>query len=157
MVIVFFDIGAVFIFVLILALLVGQSAANLALHCLLVLCVMFALKSIICNLYCGMYKRKGNAWLCITSTAIDILREYLFYQLIRSYAFQTVHSVGLAVFSSIFDFIIVCVLGGLLFFVAELPSVVISMNDGEAELRKMVGCNGILTLIFVLFYLWQML
>ena len=156
MIIFFFDAGVVFFVILLLFLVFARGAASLVLSCLVFVCILFAIRSIIGNLYFGAYKNKANPALCLLSTLIDIGRESLFYYLIKTYAFDTWHSYGLSVITSSIDFFIVCIFGGFLFIMSEAYSSIISIKSEESAIGVYVGWNIVGTVLFALFALWAL-
>lgn len=151
MIIVFDAVPVIVVFLCILTVFV-DSAAGLLLKVLFPLCVIMIIRSIYANL-----KRinSGGFGLRLCNIAIDVVRDILFYKLIFEF--------GLAAWShgisSFIDFVLVIIIGGSLFLIAELCSIgsalwTKDMTNVASNFGIIVLSNFGVTLIFCLFALW---
>lgn len=155
MIIVFDAVPVIVVFLCILTVFV-DSASGLLLKVLFPLCVIMIIRSIYANL-----KRinSGGFGLRLCNIAIDVVRDILFYKLIFEFG-RAAWSNGIV---SFIDYVLVIIIGGFLFLLAELLSIIGALwvkneNIDQSKLTKGFGicvlANFEFTLLFGLFALW---
>ncbi len=149
--IIFVNMGLVVFVLILFFILVASGAAALLLKWILVICVLLCIKNLVQDIYFGMIKRRRSILAGIISIVINLFRVYVFYQLMRSYALLVINGVGLQWISNLLDFVIVLVLGGVLFLSGELFATTYGSKSGEIHSGAVVVGNLLITLFFTLF------
>ena len=95
MVVIFFNLGLVLAFILLVSIVFINASTKFVLAILGVICILFLIKDIIQDLYFALYKYKNNVLIVIISFALDIARIAFFYKLIPvSYTHLRAHETG---------------------------------------------------------------
>lgn len=85
MVVIFFNLGLVLAFILLVSIVFINASTKFVLAILGVICILFLIKDIIQDLYFALYKYKNNVLIVIISFALDIARIAFFYKLIHHF------------------------------------------------------------------------
>ena len=78
MVVIFFNLGLVLAFILLVSIVFINASTKFVLAILGVICILFLIKDIIQDLYFALYKYKNNVLIVIISFALDIARIAFF-------------------------------------------------------------------------------
>ena len=103
MVVIFFNLGLVLAFILLVSIVFINASTKFVLAILGVICILFLIKDIIQDLYFALYKYKNNVLIVIISFALDIARIAFFYKLIHHFAAGTARATGLSTFGCYFN------------------------------------------------------
>ena len=106
MVVIFFNLGLVLAFILLVSIVFINASTKFVLAILGVTCILFLIKDIIQDLYFALYKYKNNVLIVIISFALDIARIAFFYKLIHHFAAGTARATGLSTFGWMLGYVI---------------------------------------------------
>ena len=87
MIIIFFNLGLVLAFILLVSIVFINASTKFVLAILGVTCILFLIKNIIQDLYFALYKYKNNAVIVLISFVFDVVRIAFFYKLIPHFLF----------------------------------------------------------------------
>lgn len=133
MVIIFFNLGLVLAFILLVSIVFINASTKFVLAILGVTCILFLIKNIIQDLYFALYKYKNNAVIVLISFALDVVRIAFFYKLIHHFAAGTARATGLSMFGWMLGYIISILVGGIIFFAGEANGLLFGMGQQEKE------------------------
>ena len=139
MVVIFFNLGLVLAFILLVSIVFINASTKFVLAILGVICILFLIKDIIQDLYFALYKYKNNVLIVIISFALDIARIAFFYKLIHHFA------AGLSTFGWMLGYVISILVGGVLFFAGEANGLLFGMGQkNESSILMNVFMTGCL-------------
>ena len=141
MVVIFFNLGLVLAFILLVSIVFINASTKFVLAILGVTCILFLIKDIIQDLYFALYKYKNNVLIVIISFVLDIVRIAFFYKLIHHFAAGTARATGLSTFGWMLGYVISILVGGVLFFAGELLFGMGQKNESSILMNVfMTGC-----------------
>ena len=142
MVVIFFNLGLVLAFILLVSIVFINASTKFVLAILGVICILFLIKDIIQDLYFALYKYKNNV---LISFALDIARIAFFYKLIHHFAAGTARATGLSTFGWMLGYVISILVGGVLFFAGEANGLLFGMGQkNESSILMNVFMTGCL-------------
>ena len=145
MVVIFFNLGLVLAFILLVSIIFINASTKFVLAILGVICILFLIKDIIQDLYFALYKYKNNVLIVIISFALDIARIAFFYKLIHYFAAGTARATGLSTFGWMLGYVISILVGGVLFFAGEANGLLFGMGQkNESSILMNVFMTGCL-------------
>ena len=145
MVVIFFNLGLVLAFILLVSIVFINASTKFVLAILGVICILFLIKDIIQDLYFALYKYKNNVLIVIISFALDIARIAFFYKLIHHFAAGTARATGLSTFGWMLGYVISILVGGVLFFAGEANGLLFGMGQkNESSILMNVFMTGCL-------------
>ena len=141
MVVIFFNLGLVLAFILLVSIVFINASTKFVLAILGVTCILFLIKDIIQDLY----KYKNNVLIVIISFVLDIVRIAFFYKLIHHFAAGTARATGLSTFGWMLGYVISILVGGVLFFAGEANGLLFGMGQkNESSILMNVFMTGCL-------------
>ena len=145
MVVIFFNLGLVLAFILLVSIVFINASTKFVLAILGVTCILFLIKDIIQDLYFALYKYKNNVLIVIISFVLDIVRIAFFYKLIHHFAAGTARATGLSMFGWMLGYVISILVGGVLFFAGEANGLLFGMGQkNESSILMNVFMTGCL-------------
>ena len=137
MVVIFFNLGLVLAFILLVSIVFINASTKFVLAILGVICILFLIKDIIQDLYFVL--------IVIISFALDIARIAFFYKLIHHFAAGTARATGLSTFGWMLGYVISILIGGVLFFAGEANGLLFGMGQkNESSILMNVFMTGCL-------------
>lgn len=153
--IIFVDLGVVIFAVLLIALALVNSAAQLILKILAIICILLVIKNLIQDIYFGIFKRHRNPIISGMLCAVNIARVYVFYKLIYAYAYNTQNTTGFTFISRLIDFVIIILVGGAFFVIGELGAMYSVTEQFEDDSGSCSFASIVFTvLLFLLYFLF---
>ena len=132
MVVIFFNLGLVLAFILLVSIVFINASTKFVLAILGVTCILFLIKDIIQDLYFALYKYKNNVLIVIISFVLDIVRIAFFYKIIHHFAWML-------------GYVISILVGGVLFFAGEANGLLFGMGQkNESSILMNVFMTGCL-------------
>ena len=129
MVVIFFNLGLVLAFILLVSIVFINASTKFVLAILGVTCILFLIKDIIQDLYFALYK----------------YRIAFFYKLIHHFAAGTARATGLSTFGWMLGYVISILVGGVLFFAGEANGLLFGMGQkNESSILMNVFMTGCL-------------
>ena len=149
MVIIFFNLGLVLAFILLVFIVFINASTKFVLAILGATCILFLIKNIIQDLYFALYKYKNNVVVVLISFALDVVRIAFFCKLIHYFAAGTARATGLPMFGWMLGYIISMLAGGVIFFAGEANGLLFGMGQQEKESSILI--NALMTGCLVAF------
>lgn len=129
MIVIFFNLGLVLAFILLVSIVFINASTKFVLAILGATCVLFLIKNIIQDLYFALYKYKNNIVIVLISLVLDVVRVGFFYKLIHHFAAGTVRATGLSMFGWMLGYVISILVGGVIFFAGEANGLLFGMGQ----------------------------